>query len=450
MRTSSAYRLLRVAFVSASLTLVAFSAGAQPPSAPDAAMRNALLVGNSVNGTVTVLDDDGSRFRNLGTINVIPDLGRRMFDMNLLFWRRLIYNRVKRAELVTHLEPDGGNRFIDDLFLSPDGTKLYVSRGNLGDVVAFDLADPKTSAKQPKMLWRHRVFAHADHATLSRDGGQIVVSVSASRRAEVLDAATGKRRHAFSTGSFPHQNEYAANGAHIYNGNLGNLDRPFADGAAKGPFILTVVDSRTYETVRRIAFSAGLRAMVLSPDERTLYIQLSYVNGVMKYSIAPNGAPASAKDGTESPTLLGQFNEPDANIQTIYKSKDEYPHNSAHHGLALSADGTTLCDCGTIDHSVSLVKTADMQGMTIRDVGKIPYWATTSKGGAHCFVSLSGDDAIAVVDYAMGAVTKVSLATDAAAAVTERKNKPYFPQRTRLGVLPQRIIDRLFPSSPTP
>src|SRR5262245_53632761 len=112
-------------------------------------MRRVLLVGNSVNGTVSVLDDDGAGFKNLGTINVIPDLGRRMFVMNTLFWKRLIYNRVKRAELVKNLEPDGGNRFIDDLFLSPDGTTLYVSRGNLGDVVAFDLADATTSAKQP-------------------------------------------------------------------------------------------------------------------------------------------------------------------------------------------------------------------------------------------------------------------------------------------------------------
>jgi DNA-binding beta-propeller fold protein YncE len=438
---------MRIAFLSACVSLVAVSAGAQPPSSSNGASRNVLLVGNSVNGTVSVIDDDGKMFRNLGTINVIPDLGRRMTTMNLLFWRRLIYNGVKKRELVSHLEPDAGHRFIDDLFLSTDGTKLYVSRGNLADIVAFDLADAMTSAKEPKMLWRHGVFAHADHATLSENGKLIVVSVSASNRAEVLDATTGKQVSSFRTAELPHQNEYSANGARIYNGNLGNLDAPFAKGVDKGPFILTVVDSEKYRTARRIAFTAGLRPMVLTPDEHTLFIQLSYVNGVMKYSIAPSPGSAPSQDGTESPTLLGQFNEPDANIQSIYKSKDEYPHNSAHHGLALSGDGTTLCDCGTIDHTVSLVKTADMTGRTIRDVGKIPYWATTSTDGGQCFVSLSGDDAIAVVDYQTGEVKKVTLATDAGTSVTERKDKPYFPQRTRRGALPQRIVDRLFLSS---
>src|SRR4030095_15454512 len=98
----------------------------------------------------------------------------------------------------------------------------------------------------------------------------------------------------------------------------------FSKGAEKGRFILTVVESYGYKVSRRIAFTGGLRPMVLTPDENTLYLQLSYVNGVMKYSIAPNDTTAAGHDGTVSPKLLGQFDEPDGNIQSIYKSKDEY------------------------------------------------------------------------------------------------------------------------------
>jgi adhesin HecA-like repeat protein len=43
-----------------------------------------------------------------------------------------------------------------------------------------------------------------------------------------------------------------------------------------------------------------------------------------------------------------------------YPSRDVYPHDSAHHGLALSGDGTKLCDVGTIDNTVSMVSTGDM------------------------------------------------------------------------------------------
>ena len=44
---------------------------------------------------------------------------------------------------------EGGDRFVDDATLSPDGRTLYVSRGHLDDVAAFDIA------------------SHADHAALS-------------------------------------------------------------------------------------------------------------------------------------------------------------------------------------------------------------------------------------------------------------------------------------------
>ena len=417
-----------------------------------APLRDVLLVGNSVNGTVTVIDDDGQTFRNLGTINVIPDLGTRMLTMNMLFWQRLIYGFVKRAQLVTHLEPDGGNRFIDDLFLSPDGTVLYVSRSNLADVVAFDLADPQSSAGRPRRLWRHRIFAHADHATLSADGNRIVVSASASEKAYVLDAKTGARVGSFPTGAFPHQNDYSADGRHIYNGNLGDLDAPFSEGARKGPFLLTKVDATTLEVKRKIVFEAGLRPMVLTDDEATLFIQLSYVNGVMKYDIAPR-SPAQTPIKEESPVLIARFDEPESNIDPIYKSKDEYPHNSAHHGLAMSKDGRPLCDCGTIDNTVSLVNTADMKGRTIRNVGKIPYWATTSHDGAHCLVSLSGEDRVAIIQYNTinendtRAVRYVELKSAAGDSVTERKNKPYFPQRSRLGSISGAVVDRLFGSA---
>src|SRR5262245_55908223 len=106
-----------VAVATFMVLLTAGRAGAQPAPSPG---RSVLLVGNSVNGTVSVLDDDGRTFQNLGTINVIPDLRKRMIRMNLLIWPRLAYGFVKHRQLIKHGEPDHGNRFVDDLFLSPD------------------------------------------------------------------------------------------------------------------------------------------------------------------------------------------------------------------------------------------------------------------------------------------------------------------------------------------
>src|SRR5258708_37505370 len=91
---------------------------------------------------------------------------------------------------------------------------------------------------------------------------------------------------------------------------------------------------------------------------------------------------------------------------TNYPTQDDYPHDSAHHGLAMSGDGTKLCDCGTIDDTVSIVSTATMTVVTTIDTGLVPYWATTSLDGNTCFVSLSGDNSVSVVSYATGQETK--------------------------------------------
>src|SRR5205807_9074503 len=111
------------------------------------------------------------------------------------------YSIITNQQKLKHFEPANGQRFVDDVFVSPDGTKLYVSRSNLGDVAAFDLA----SAGHP-MLWRTDVSGYkADHATLSPDGTRLVVSATVSDRAQVLDARTGAVVGSFGTGHYPHQ-----------------------------------------------------------------------------------------------------------------------------------------------------------------------------------------------------------------------------------------------------
>jgi YVTN family beta-propeller protein len=67
-------------------------------------------------------------------------------------------------------------------------------------------------------------------------------------------------------------------------------------------------------------------------------------------------------------------------------------------------------------------------------VGNVPYWATTSPDGKTCFVSLSGSDAVSVIDYALGVeVTTVPVGK--------------FPQRSRLGRVPESVIAMLDPTA---
>jgi YVTN family beta-propeller protein len=410
------------------LTMVAMLAGCtatktfRTAHVPDASrrgggpMRDVLLVGNSVSGTVSIID--GQTYQSLGTVNVIPDLQERLREIDAGFVSRFLYKRIRKAQLVTHFEPADGDRFIDDVFLSSDGATLFVSRSNLGDVAAFDLASPNAP-----LVWRTIVKGRkADHATISPDGTRIIVSASVVRRAYVLDTTTGNVVASFRTGVLPHQNDYA--GKHLYNGSLGRLSLPFARNDDKGARWLTIVDPDTFKVVDKIEFESGVRPTVITEDESTMYMQLSYLNGVAKYDL-------------KARRFVATLDQPlSAFAQKTYRNKDEYPHNSAHHGLAMSKDETMLCDCGTIDNSVSIVSTADMKVVaTLEDIGAVPYWATTSADGKHCLVSLSGEDTVAVIDYATQ-------------AVVSRVPVGRFPQRNRLGKMPEYVIQGIASRSP--
>src|SRR4051812_10975282 len=170
------------------------------------AMRAVLLVGNSVSGTVSVVDE--ATRHSLGTVNVIPDLQQRLDEINGDLVRSIGYMTVKQKQVIRHFEPSAGDRFVDDVFVSPDGKTLYVSRSNLGDVAAFDL----TTGTHP-LLWHTRVDGFkADHATLSPDGARLIVSASSADKADVIDASSGAMAGSFATGHFPHQNDYSADG----------------------------------------------------------------------------------------------------------------------------------------------------------------------------------------------------------------------------------------------
>lgn len=384
----------------------------------DAALRDVLLVGNSVAGTVSFLD--AHTFENLGSMNAIPDRDEVLRSININPITAIAYSIVKRGQLIHHFEPSGGDRFVDDLFVSPDGTRLYASRSNLGDVAAFDLTRP-----EHPLLWRSHVDGFkADHATISPDGTRLVVSATSSNVANVFDAATGAKVGTFKTGTYPHQNDYSADGKHIYNSSIGNVSglMPYALNVFKGDRRLIKVDAQSLNVLQTWNFDYGIRPSVITPDETVMYAQLSYLNGVIKFDLTRGVEVA------RSTQPLSAF------AMATYATYDEFPHDSAHHGLALSGDGQKLCDCGTIDNTVSILSTSDLRVRKLIDVGMVPYWATTSPDGRYCYVSLSGDDAISVIDYESEAEVKV---------VPVGK----FPQRSRIGKVPESVIRLLTPTS---
>ncbi len=384
-------------------------------NAQENGMRDVLMVGNAVDASVSFID--ANTFENLGSVDVYPDRAEMGFLIFANPVRAIAYLVVRGKQVLHHFEPADGDRFVDDVFVSPDGKTLYVSRANLGDVAAFDLTNPD----HPR-LWRRFVSGFkADHAAMSPDGKRLVVSATSANVADVIDTATGKRIGSFPTGDFPHQNDFSADGKYIYNSSIGDVGTnsvPYEDNDKKGDRLLIKVDAETLEVVDTWEFDLGIRPNVISEDGTILYTQLSYLNGAIKYDLA------NREELARSDQPLSGF------ALSTYASFDEYPHDSAHHGLALSGDGSKVCDCGTIDNTVTILDAQDMSVLSLTDVGLIPYWATTGPNGRYCFVSLSGDNSVSVIDYENGEeVRVVPVGT--------------FPQRSRLGRVPEEVITLL-------
>jgi DNA-binding beta-propeller fold protein YncE len=354
--------------------------GALPAhAASSGSLDDVLLIGNAVSGTVSFID--GHTFQNLGSFNIVPDLQERLSTMTPIQW---INYQLAIADEATVDPAVGGTRYVDDMTISPDGTKMYVSRANLDDVAAFDL-----TTKQ--LLWRFPIDGiHADHMAISPDGSRIVVSATTSAEAEVISTATGTLIGTFGTGTYPHQNTYTPDGKYIYNESIGVTLLPKALNALKGALQLEKVDASTLQVVKVWTFPYGVRPFVIAPDGTTMYVDLSYLNGFEKYDL-------------NSSTLLATVNQP-FSAAAASESPDSYPQNSAHHGIALSGDGTKLCDVGTIDDYTKIVNVSTLQ--TVATVtyptGSIPYWAATSADGNYCFVPLSAGNAVSVVSYATG------------------------------------------------
>jgi DNA-binding beta-propeller fold protein YncE len=389
-RLEQAHRVcvLLVLAMAASLVWVA------PAGAATAGMRDVVLVGNAASGTVSFLD--GHTWQNLGSINVTQD---PISPVQQPFWD--FFN-----------QQEGGQRSVDDAIASPDGTKLYVSRANRGDVAAFDLVSHQ-------LLWTTQCAGNrCDHMALSPDGTQLIVSATLSEEAQVLDTQTGTVAATFPTGTFPHQNDYSADGRYIFNESIGNVALPQSAEALKGLRQLTVVDAHTFAPVRVCELQHGLRPTVFLPNG-IAYMELSYLNGFVVYD-------------TNSCTILHTITQPFRNGAASLPY-DQYPLNSAHHGMALSGDGTRLCDVGTIDDYVAIVSASTLKNVRIINVGRKPYWGQTSVDGNYCVVSNSDDNDVWVIQYApprVAAVVPVGA----------------FPQRERLATVPDSVITNLSPA----
>ncbi|GKQ35014.1 YncE family protein [Streptomyces sp. A012304] len=370
------------------VTVPATAASAATAAPGAAALREVMFVGNNWDGTADVIKSSGD-FAKIGRINVVPDKDQRMAEINADPIRWIAFMTIRNSV------GEGHDQFVDDMYSTPDGSSVVVSRPSFADVVSIDLS---TGA----INWRFPVSGfRSDHMAVSPDGTRVAVSASTSNTVHVLDINTGKQLGSYSTGDKPHENIFTKDGKYIYTMSIGEvntaLDAPWLDWT-KGDRRVTVVDATTFQQVKVIDmrqrldaiglsdYSDAVRPAVLSPDESKLYFQVSFFNGFFEYDIATDKI-------TRTKTLPKNPATSD--------DRTTFVNDSRHHGLSMSPDGSKLCVAGTMDDYATVVNRATLQEGPLVTASK-PYWATVSGDGKSCVVSESGTDQVTAIDFATG------------------------------------------------
>lgn len=418
--------------------------------------REVMFVGNNWEGTATVVD--AHTHKRIKTLDIIPDHEAEL---------REIYTRPDRLAFYLAIQQgvgQGHDQYVDDMFTTRDGTLLVVSRPSFADVVWIDLATGKIVAEQPMDGYR------TDHMAVSPDGRRLLVSDSTDRSVHEYvmggknNPRTGTRLRSFPSGDTPHESKYIKDGERILHASVGRVYTPLdyeqygpvpantVHDTVKGDRWFQMVNTETFSVLKRWDMgeelaeagypdrSSAVRPMAVSPDEQTVYLQVSFLHGFVEFQLDkrdPTGGGDYTSGGRPEPAtgVVTRVAALPVSEKVQQMPREQYVLDSAHHGIAMNEAGTRLCVAGTMSDYAAIVEresfryelfAGDARYLENRTYKK-PYWATTSPHDGNCWVSMSGSDLVTIIDYATRRVI---------AEVPVGNH----PQRVRAGMVDQSVL----------
>jgi hypothetical protein len=420
-------------------------------------LHDVMFVGNNWAGTASIVDARTLKVLKTG-VDLVPDKDQELADIRSNPVDLAYYLAIQQGP------GEGHDQYVDDMFTTPDGRYLAVSRPSFADVVWVDIAKAVAGKKDSIVREQQMDGQRTDHMGLSPDGRRLLVSDSTARQvieySMVTEGAvkTGQRLRTFESGETPHESNYTQDGSRIFHASIGKVYTPGdlttvgpvslapAHDAAKGDRWFQIVRNRDFKVVKRWDMgkelaeagypdmSSAVRPMAIAPDERFVYYQVSYFHGLVEFD-------TQAKD-LDGKVTYTSGDKPEPRVGAVRRviplpnrvpdmPREQYVNDSAHHGLSINGSGTTLCAAGTMDDYVALLDRKSMRykifdkRSTGHSYGK-PYWTTEGLGGT-CWISLSEADSVAVLD------------------TTTKKEIAYFgvgdhPQRVRHGVVREQLV----------
>ena len=402
-------------------------------TAADSELRDVMWVGNNWAGTATIVDARSLEVIQRG-VNLVPDKEQEIADIRTDPQKLAFYLLIQQGV------GEGHDQYVDDMFTTTDGRYLAVSRPSFADVVWVDVAKAVEGRSDSIVREQQMDGFRTDHMGLSPDGRRLVVSDSTERQViefsmvdETVDGkaiAMGDRLRTFESGETPHESNFSEDGSRIFHASIGKVytpgDYPGAGPVKIGPLHDALKGDRWFQIVQNSDFkitqrwdmgkelaeaghpdmSSAVRPMALAPGERFVYFQVSYFHGLVEFD-----TQARDTDGQVTYTAGGIPEPRKGAVRRVVNlpnrvptmPREQYVNDSAHHGLSMDEAGTTMCAAGTMDDYAALVdrKTMKHKIFDAKTTGHEylkPYWTTEGLNNT-CWISLSGSDSVAVLDF---------------------------------------------------
>ncbi len=395
---------------------------------PRQVARKVMFVGNNWAGTATVVDVRTKK--PIKTLNIVPDREQELGAIHAAPDKLAFYLAVQQGI------GEGHDQYVDDMFTTRDGRLVVVSRPSFADVVWIDLATGRIVAEQQMDGYR------TDHMAVSPNGRRLLVSDSTANTVHeyvmggVGKKRTGTRLRTFESGDTPHENNYSRNGKKIFHASIGRVYTPVdypelgpvpvggVHDAVKASRWLEIVDNTSFAIERRwdmgkelaeagySGMSSAVRPMALTPDERTAFLQVSFLHGIVEFSfdaVDPTGGGGYTSGSQPEPAtgVVKRVIQLPVSPKAAATPREEYVLDSAHHGIAINKRGTRLCVAGTMSDYAAIVSRRTGRPTILAGQARFlpgrtyekPYWATTSRADGNCWVSMSGSDLVTVISY---------------------------------------------------
>jgi YVTN family beta-propeller protein len=250
---------------------------------------------------------------------------------------------------------------------APDGTRIYVS--NEADST-LDVVDAKTL----KVTKKIPLSGHPNNIAIRPDGKRLYVAiVQAPGAVDVIDTVSLTKDKTVPTKGGVHNTYVTPDGKYAIAGSIVGKN-------------ITAIDTKTDEVAWVLDFDLGIRPMAFEKNAdgstKRIFAQLSEFNG---FAVVDFATHKEVSRVTLPPLTAGRT--------------EVKVGGNASHGMAVTADGTTLIVNSRLNSAVYSYSLPDLKLKGTTEIQGIdPNWVTLTPDGKMAYVAIAGSNFVSAID----------------------------------------------------